>query len=566
MRRRLALMLALMLAFTMLATACDPTGGTTPPTSTTTPPTSGDTGTTPPTTPPPPDEEQIFRYGFNYWWPDTKNAMTYGYSITSTVYLNQLYEPLCDYGLDNKLEGRLAEKWEVSDDGLTWTFYLRKDVKWHDGEAFNADDVVFTYQKTLDLETNRYTQVKEFKINKVDDYTVQLITEQPKSDTLASFIYIVPEHIYGKYADTKDAMLAYDGAECIGTGPFKFVGDKMDEYVEFVANDEYWNGRPGIDRLMFIVYTNDDTMYQALAAGEIDYCGIKANQEEAAKSAPGITALRYKGQTFYELGFNCWQDPESKGNPLIFDKYIKQAIDYAIDYDRIIEYALGGLGTVEKSLVASFCTEWWVDLKAEGVYREFSPEKAKALLDEHGYTVGSDGIRQDKDGRKLDFRFTVIEGDYRDQALIIQQCLKEVGINTTIDFVDSGRQGEIIEQQGFDTDMYIWGWSPGTTDPSYALSVITSEQRFGGRSDCWYSNPEYDALYEKQKLLIDYDERYAVVKDAVKICYEDCPYLILYTNIGLSAHNSDKWDGYKRDLGGEGGVWNYYTRLTLQPK
>jgi peptide/nickel transport system substrate-binding protein len=517
--------------------------------------------------------ESVFRYGFTGNWSDTRNPLTFGYAIAGTLYMNLLYEPLIGLDLNNEWDPRLATDWSVSEDGLRWTFKLREGVKWHDGEVFDADDVVYTYKTTIDNQLSRYADVKAFvEVNKIDQYTVELVTEEPKADIILSFVYIVPEHVFGSMT-TKEEIVAYQNDQPVGTGPFRFVADSMDQFVEYVANDDYWGGRPGIDRLMMVLYSNADTMYQALATGEIDFCGLQATQEEAAKQVSGLTVLRYTAPSYTELGFNCWgadddrtkPHPDSKGNPLVLDKTIRQACDYAINFDNIVEYARGGLANIEKSLVPKFISKWWVDLSKEDYYREYSPEKAMALLENAGYIDrDNDGIREDPNGNKLDFRFSVIEASYREQALIIQQDLKKIGINTNIDFIDSGRMSEIIDEQGFDTDMYIWGWSPGTVDPSYALSVITTGQRWG-RSDCFYGNPEYDALYEAQKTIIDYDERYAVVKEAVEIAYDEAPYIILYTNVGLVGYNSEDWTGWQQELSGMGSVWNHETRIGLKP-
>ncbi len=215
--------------------------------------------------------ESVFRYGFTGNWSDTRNPLTFGYAIAGTLYMNLLYEPLIGLDLNNEWDPRLATDWSVSEDGLRWTFKLREGVKWHDGEVFDADDVVYTYKTTIDNQLSRYADVKAFvEVNKIDQYTVELVTEEPKADIILSFVYIVPEHVFGSMT-TKEEIVAYQNDQPVGTGPFRFVADSMDQFVEYVANDDYWGGRPGIDRLMMVLYSNADTMYQALATGENDF-------------------------------------------------------------------------------------------------------------------------------------------------------------------------------------------------------------------------------------------------------------------------------------------------------
>ena len=150
----------------------------------------------------------VFKYGFTGWWPDSKNPYLSSYAVSTSTYHDSVYEPLM--GLDQNLEltGRLAEDWEESEDGLTWTFYLRKGVKWHDGEDFTADDVVYSYKVNKEFQLPRwYSSVKDFtEVNKIDDYTVELKTEKPKANILDAMCDIVPEHIFGQYDTVEKAL------------------------------------------------------------------------------------------------------------------------------------------------------------------------------------------------------------------------------------------------------------------------------------------------------------------------------------------------------------------------
>lgn len=512
------------------------------------------------------DSKVVFRYGYSGWWPDSKNPCTSSYAISTSMYHDNVYEPLIS--LDENLEytGRLAENWEVSEDGTTWTFYLRKGVKWHDGEDFTADDVVCTYTINRDYKLPRwYSSVKDFtEINKIDDYTVELKTESPKSNILDAMCEIVPEHIFGQYNSVEEA-LAFTNDHPIGTGLFVFVEDAADEYIRYKANDEYWGGRPKIDELVVVYFANSDTLIQALEKGEIDLCSVSAVQIPHIESLPNIAINKYDTITFNEIGFNVWNDPASKGNPLIHDAKIRNAIDWAIDYDTMIEYALGGLGNRQMSLIPKRVGKWsWEP--GPDVIRTYNPEKAKEILEGAGYKdTDGDGIREDSQGNKLEFRFSIIESNYKNEALIIEQNLKEVGIKVDIEYMDSGRLGDIIENQSFDTDMYMWGWTADYGEPSYILSVMLTDE-IGGRSDCWYSNPEYDELYKLQQITMDEDERVKIVHKMQEIIYRDSPYNIAYTTASVQAYNSDKWKDFKQWPAGNGGLFNYYSKLSLDKK
>ena len=490
----------------------------------------------------------VFRYGLNSSWMDSKNPYVSTRAISSRTYHHNHYEGLMR--LDPKLEHapRLAESWTVSPDGRTWTFNLRHGVKWHDGQDFNADDVVFSYKSVLENQLYRYfAEVRDITdVTKVNDYTVNIVTRVPRADYINMFIMeIVPEHIWS-VNKTKADFDSYFDPKMIGTGPWMFVEESVDEFVRYRANVNYWGGRPNVDEFIYIFFANDDTKLQALEAGSIDMTGLLASQVDYAKRLPGISLVEAGGLRLTEMGFNMWKDPRSRGNPLIRDeKRIRQAIDHAINYEELIAFAKGGLANMEYGLIPSLAKPfaWTPDSNTK---REFSPQKAIALLEAAGFrNVDANGIRSNAAGQKLDFRVSCIESAYRDAALLIQRYCRDIGINMEITYVDTNRQGDIIENQDFDTDIYYWGWTGDYEDPGFILSVMTSEQ-IGGRSDCWYSNPEYDRLFSAQSSIMDLNERIAAVHRMQEIIYEDAPYLILYTDKTVTAYNSDKWTNLVR--------------------
>ncbi len=514
-----------------------------------------------------PEGPIIFRYGIRDSWPDSMNPLLSALGISQTFYHDNMYETLIGLDAELNMEARLAESWETSEDGLTWTFHLRKDVKWHDGEEFDADDVVYSYQVNKDLELPRFfASVKDFtEVKKVDDYTVQLVTAEPKANIMDAMIDLVPEHIFSQYK-TKDDMLAFANESPIGTGAFIFVEDAKDGFVRYKANDDYWNGRPVIDELVYVYFSNADTLIQALEKGEIDFCGVGAAQQDYVKGLANITMHYFDSNAFNELGFNCWDDPASKGNPLMRDVKIRNAIGYAIDYDKIVDYAMGGLASKQAQLLPEVTGKWSWKVP-DDIRVDYDPEKAKQILEEAGYSDrDGDGIREDASGNKLEFRMSIIESDYRDCALVVEQSLKDVGIKTNIEFMDTGRLSDIIYSQDFDTDMYMWGWYARYSDPSYILSAMTTDQ-IGNRSDCFYSNPEYDQLYVQQTKTIDMEERVKIVHKMQEIIYRDSPYLILYNAKRINAYNNERWENFvEYPAFGGGNLFNYYSKLQVRPK
>jgi peptide/nickel transport system substrate-binding protein len=247
------------------------------------------------------------------------------------------------------------------------------------------------------------------------------------------------------------------------------------------------------------------------------------------------------------------------------DAVIRNAIVYAIDYDAICEYALGGLASRQYGLLPKVTGKWsWEPEDSDK--KDYDPETAKGMLEDAGYKDrDGDGVREDANGNKLDFRMIIIESSYRDAALVVQKNLKDVGINVNVEFMDTGRQTDIIYSQNFDADMYMWGWYARYSDPTYILSALTT-QEIGNLSDCFYSDEEYDALFELQGKTVDEEERVAMVHRMQEIVYEDSPYIILYNTKRINAYDNTKWENFQKWPEWEGNLFNYYTKLSVSPK
>ena len=522
-------------------------------------------------------EKTVFKVGHSGSWAVTKNPYNSYENADWQLYISEAYEALVDIDENLEMIPCLAESWELSEDGCTWTMHLRQGVKWHDGEDFTADDVVWSFKLNMDYDLMSFETACEClaDVVKVDDYTVNIVTVEPTASIVNALrLYIVPEHIFNVCVDQETASTFMDEA-LIGTGPFKLLEEERDQYVLYAANDEYWGGRPKIDQLLINVFSNGDSMYQALLSKDIDMCSISSSQYgesfqsmrgdalfSGADDQTGVTVNKYEEAGITELGFNSWEDPANKGNPLIQDKYIRQAIDYCIDYDKICEYATYGCATPEKSILNKAYAGFYYDFTTDPNYREHSPEKAMALLDEHGFIdTDGDGIREDAQGNKLSFRFSIM--DYvREAALLIQNDMKAIGIETVIEYVDGGRLSEIIYEQDYDTDMYIWSWTWEAQDPSGMLGTLTTSQ-IGLMSDCFYSDERYDELYVLQSHAMDHEERYNYIKEMLQIIYEDCPYIVLYPATSIEGLSND-WTGWHYKIATGGTVWCTETLLNLE--
>lgn len=474
--------------------------------------------------------------------PDTKNPMTTLGMGSKQIYSRQVYEVLIDLDQDLNFMPVLAKEWSVSEDNLIWTFNLRDDVYWHDGEKFTADDVVYTYEAMMKFQLGVYYATIDgiTAVTKVDDYTVTFTTEKPMVNMISAMLFIVPEHIFAKY-DTPEAMSGYANDEMIGTGPFKLEKNVDGEYVKYVRNDSYWGEIPKIDELIYVFFANTDTMVQAFESGEIDFMDVDSSQ------LAHVEKLSYAGiHTYNQLGFtqiclNSWEDERSNGNPLMLDPQIRTALDWAIDRTKIIEYAKGGLATNCVTVIPDSAGKWHWQPDADTL-RSYNPEKAKEVLEAAGYTDrDGDGIREDAEGNKLLFRFTCME-KHRNIGLILQSNWEAVGIQTDIAFVDSARQSQLVYSEDFNTDIMIWGWGV-RYDPSFILYHLTSAA-IEKSSDCYYGNPEYDALYAKQNEELDEEKRLEMVYEMQQIIYRDAPYIPLFMEYYVEAYRADRFEGF----------------------
>lgn len=487
------------------------------------------------------------------------------YNISATEIFKLIYDPLVAFDNDVEPVGRLAKEWTISDDYLTWTFHLKEGIKWHDGEGFTAEDVKFTYEYLLESGLGLYADSLKgiTSIKTPDDFTVIITTSEPKANMLQITTPILPKHIWEDVS--KDELETWPNEKPIGTGAFEYVEFKTGEYIKLKANKDYFYQAPHIDELVFSLYANNDTMVQSLNIGEIDAAiNINPNQVELLEKEEDIEVIATSTHGFTELAMNSWKDPKSKGNPLLQDKAVRQAISYAIDRQKIIDVAYSGQGTVGSTLIPP-SLEFWHYVPTVDEIMDNKPEKAKEILDEAGYKdTDNDEIRENAQGDKLHFRlFSRSKTSEEVRAgEMIASMLKEVGISLSIETVDDGLLSDRIYDNA-DFDMFIWGWGTDA-DPTTILTVLSSDH-IGNLNDVYFSNEEYDKLLKKQAKTIDLDERQQVVYQMQQILYDESPYAIITYDNALQAVRTDKWEGWSK----VGGVYfysfNHANYLTLKP-
>ncbi len=487
------------------------------------------------------------------------------------------YDFLTWYDEDYEPAPDVATSWETSPDGKTWTFTLRDDMKWHDGRPLTARDVAFTYNLILDTQHWAYIQYLTgvTSVEAPDDTTVVITTRKPNAGMLALYIPILPEHVWKKVSP--DKLDTYKNSPFIGSGPFRVAELEKSKWVKLEANPDYpeaLGGPPTIDEVYYVISQNTDSMIEDYKAGTLDaVVDFPATYEKVLAKVPGTTAVASPAIGFHELAFNCWKSAKSKGNPLLRDAAIRQAVHWAIDKGALNATSMAGQAVPGTSVISLAQGDWHWEVPEAEKYR-YDPQKAKRILEDAGYSdTDGDGVRENDKGDKLEFRFVVLNEYPEDQAagrMIVSWC-EDVGIKLDLEQKDEGAFGDEVYDNA-DYDMFIWSWG-GDIDPGFMLSTFTTQQILNW-GDSQYSNPEYDALYVEQAEAVDPANpadpslRKAVTDEMQKILYRDNPYIILWYNVNLQAYRTDKWSGYHLVPAADGApFWNYMrsTYIDLTP-
>lgn len=474
--------------------------------------------------------------------PDSLSPLI-SYERSSFEIFMLIYDSLITFDKDMNAVPSLALSWEVSGDNLQWTFKLRDDVRWSDGERFTSKDVRFTYELMKNSGLGMYADmVKDIDaIDTPDDFTVVFKTEKPKANMLQNITPILPEHIWKNVKEEEYEI--FDNQNPVGTGAFIFKEWKKNEYISFISNKNYFKGAPKVDGLIYVIYANRDTMAQSIKLGEIDAAlGLYKSNIKTIEEDKSIKVYNFSENGFTEIAFNCREGEDFKGNPLIWDKRIRQAMEYSIDKQKIIDMIYEGEGECGTTLIP--VSQKLFHYSPEGAeIRKYSPDKAKEMLESADYKDrDGDGVREDSNGNKLVFKLLLRSENIMEvkAGQMIKSNLKDAGIDTVLETLDDGALYDRICGTA-DYDMFIWGWG-GDADPGTLLRVLTTNQ-IGNLNDAYYSNPDYDKLVEEQASHMDYSERAKIIYNAQKILYEDLPYIILLYEKEHQLVRSDRIQG-----------------------
>ncbi len=430
--------------------------------------------------------------------------------------IKMVYSPLCMYNADG-INWFLAESVDTSDDNMTYTFHLRDDVVWSDGEPFNADDVVFTYEAMEDPNNAgwAYSQLVydqgATKIEKIDDYTVAFTLPFASAGSLEMLcnIFIMPEHLYKDVTDFENNDI---NTKPVGTGPYVMAEYSPGSHVKFEANDTYFLGRPGIDTFVFQIVENSNTAMMAIQSGEIDaWVATPAEVAQMDLEGNNLTTYAYSEGRVAYMAINVKQIPDEK---------VRKAIFYALntkDINDAVYLSEDNYLTPTSFLppISQFYTE-----NVETY--ETDVDKAKELLKEAG-----------AEGLKVTLTYSGSDSAQTTQATLIQQQLAQAGITCELNGMDSTAMFAQLDEPDNDIQMflngYIMGIDPDTFYPLFAVDGVYNRSR--------HEYAELDELFKRGRETMDADERFAIYEELQQVLQEKAFFYPLASNNRLLVVN-----------------------------
>lgn len=428
--------------------------------------------------------------------------------VTTMSILSNIYEPLVRVNAKNEVLPALAESWEISEDGLTYTFHIRKGVKFHNGDPLTMEDLKWSIEAQIKSSyTGPYISCID-KVDIIDEDTISIVLQYPYSPFLTlcgTYTYAMKESHY------KDHDMALKPIAC---GPYKFVSWTSNDRIVLEAFDEYYKGKAPIKNLTFKVIENKTSAAIALESGDVDvYLNVAETDVGTLKANPKLTVSEIPASAFYYLGLNTEDE-------VLKDVRVRQAIAMAIDREALIKGVMDGFAVETKTFIQK---------GLPGYVEGFDPlpydiEGAKKLLSDAGYPNG------------LDLTITVPESRSA-HAQIIQASLKKANINLKINLTESGAFWDDLEKGKFQIMMMGWSYVVMDNDVGY-YSLYKSDEVESGNYPRLNDKKVDDGLLEA-RLSGNFESRDKIYREIEEIVMSSAAYIPLYWRYSIIAYHSD---------------------------
>ncbi|MEC9493322.1 peptide-binding protein [Flexistipes sp.] len=437
-----------------------------------------------------------------------------------------IYNGLLKYNKNLKLVGDLAKDWKISDNKKTITFYLKKNVKWHDGEPFTAEDVKFTYQTIIDEDTPTAYDADFQIIDNVtipDNYTVRVNYKTPFAPALNSWtMTILPKHLLEGKKITQSPLQRNP----VGTGPFKFVKWEPGKSITLKANKDYFKERPYLAKYVLKIIPDTAAMYLALLNQDIDLMSMSplqyTKQTDTSQFEDHFNKYSYLSNSYTYIGYNLQKE-------MFEDKKVRQALSYATPKKGIIDSVLFGQGKIATGPYKPG-TYWY---NPDVPRYNYNLEKAKQLLAEAGWKDTDGDKILEKNGKEFSFTLMTNQGNSNRSKIaeIVQQSWEKLGIRVEIRVIEWATLiNEYIDKRNFDA--LVMGWSI-PLEPDLYNVWHSSKCKNENLNFICYQNEQLDKLIEKARLTFDMEKRKQLYFKAQEILAEDQPYTFLYVSKAL---------------------------------
>ena len=476
---------------------------------------------------------------------------------TSTAVIGPLFSGLTRLNLKTmRPEPDLAQRWEVSEDGRVWTFYLRKGVRWSDGTPFTADDVVFTFNEVYyndDIPSSARdiltVKGKKIKVEKVDEHTVRFILPEPFAPFLnALSVEILPKHKLEKHVREGTFNTAWnvntDPEEIVGTGPWIIKEYVKGQRVVYERNPYYWERDEGGKRLPYItrrvgiIVSDPDTAMLKFKNGEVDYIGLRPQDVQQVARMGGKVKVYDLGSTPSTTFLVFNQNPRSKVPKYKLrwfrNRTFRIAISHAIDREGISYLVYNGLAKPLYTPITEASRPYY----DEDFYPrfEYNLEKARKLLESIGFKDrDGDGILEDPEGHDLEFTLITNAGNKERETIgnIIKEDLKKIGIKVHFQPIDFNSLVSRLTSPPYDWEAVIIGLT-GSIDPHFGRNVWHSS----GLLHMWNPRQEepqtewerrVDELIDRGAVEMDFEKRVRIYREAFRIITEEQPMIFIAT-------------------------------------